>query len=652
MLGALVEFIEKGRVLSAVVVGQKGQHLQVLTENAREMTLAPKRILQSTPGALDLRLSRPELVRRIKEIAQRREADKRRVNVRELWELLQGEGEAFDPGYLAELAFGDRHPDHVSATFRVLFEEKLYFRLRQDYFVVNTPEQVAQIVEAQERERRREQMLAEGAAWLKAVAAGQGAGPPGQADEVVELLKGEAISGRDFPRHREATELLSRAGLSRPEAAFELLVALGVWSPDENLELYRLGITEEFPEEVEEEARRLVVAGPATDLGTRTDLRGQWMATIDGPGTRDFDDALSVERTERGLKVGVHITDVGAYVRPGSELEREALHRGATLYLPEGRIPMLPVPLSEGVCSLKAGEDRPAVTVLAELGPEGEVLGFEVQRSLIRVERQLTYEEVAADSDPHLAWLGEMAGRLRQRRVEAGALILPIPEIQIRVNGGEVSLQRLDTDAPSRVLVSELMILANTLAARALSEAGIAAVYRAQDEPRERLVGPGETDLYLLLRQCRQLSRAEWVTKPQPHSSLGVSAYTSTTSPIRKAVDLLVQRQLAAMLGEGEPQGEDELLSALSRIEEAQRRNWLLEQRRVRYWLLRYLERHVGERLEALVVAQHARRFQVVLTELLLDGDLPLSDALTPGQRVMVRVERADARRDLLALSL
>jgi len=650
-LGSVIEFIEKGKVLAAVVVGQKGQHHQVLTENARELTLAPKRVLYATTDGLDARSPRPELVRRVKEMAQRREEEKSAVNARELWELLQGEGESFDAAYLAELAFGDRAADHVSATFRALFEDKLYFRLRQDRFAINTPEQVEQTLEAQERQRRYEMLVNEGAAWLRAVAAGGAPEPPVVAGEAIDLLRGEAISGRDFPRHREATELLTRAGLTRPEAPFELLVALGVWSPDENLDVWRLDIPIDFPPEVEAEAAALIAAGPAVALGGRRDLRDLAMVTVDSASTRDYDDALSVEQTASGLRVGVHITDVGAYVRPGSQLEREALERAATIYLPEGRIPMLPPALSEGVCSLRAGEDKPALSLFAELSPTGEVSSFELARSLIRVERQITYEDV--DRDPGvLGGLMDAAHALRQRRLDAGAVVLPIPEIQIWLNNGEVGIHRLDPDSPSRLMVSEMMILANWLSARALSEAGVPGIYRSQDEPRERLVSPGETDLFVLLRQCRLLSRAEWVTRPQPHSSLGLPAYTSITSPIRRAVDLIVQRQLAALLGEGSPQSEDDILAALSRIEEAQRRNVGFEQRRVRYWLRRYLEGHVGECFEAIVLGQWPRRFQVVLTDILLEAELPLSSAVAVGQRVQVKIERADARREVLEISL
>jgi exoribonuclease-2 len=651
MLGSVLDFIEKGRVLSAVVVGQKGTHFQVLTENAREMTLNPRRILNATPDGLDLKSPRHELVRRVKEMSQRRDEEKGRVNVRELWELLLGEGESFDPAYLSELAFGDRAPDHVSSTFRALFEEKTYFRLNQDRFAINSEEQVERITEAREREQRRERLLGEGAAWLKAVATGEPAQAPADGAQIVELLKGETVWGRDSAGHQDAAELLGRAGLSRPEAAFELLVALGVWSPDENLDLIRLEVPLEFPEAVEAEAARLVAEGCALYPG-RLELRGGWLATIDGPSTRDYDDALSVERTERGLRVGVHVADVGACVARGGELEREALERGATVYLPEARLAMLPPALSEGLCSLKAGEDKPAISVFAELSPEGEVLSFELARSLIRVEQQLTYEQVDAAPDERLGWLLEAARNLRRRRLEAGAILLPIPEVQIRVGEGEIGVRQLDTDSPSRVLVSEMMILANSLMARALAEAAVPAIYRWQDEPRERLSREGQDELFIMLRQCRLLSRAEWSTSPRPHSNLGVPVYTSVTSPIRRAVDLLVQRQVAALLGEGTPQSEEELLAALSRIEEAQRRNAALEQRRVRYWLLRYLEGHVGERFEALVLGQWPRRFQVILVELLLEGELPLGSGLSVGQRVAVRIERADARRDVLQLAL
>ncbi|MFH0808860.1 MAG: RNB domain-containing ribonuclease [Pseudomonadota bacterium] len=639
-------------MFSAVVVGHKGQYAQIVTENSRELTLNQKRILNPTSGGLDPRGPRHELLREVKERSRSREEQKGRIDARELWDLLQGEGESFDAAYMSELVFGDRDPDHVSATFRALFEEKVHFRLNQDRFAINTAEQVGRIIEAREREALKERLLAEGAAWLKSVAAGQPTPPPADAGRVIELLKGEAVWGRDFPDHHDAGELLSHAGLNKPEATFELLVALGVWSVDENLDLSRLDVPVEFSAAVLEESRHLSTAGPRCDLNGRTDLRGTWTATIDGPSTRDYDDALTAERTERGLLVGVHITDVSAYINPDSRLERAALERAATIYLPEDRIPMLPPELSEDLFSLMLGADRPAMSVLAEISPQGDVLGFEIKRSLIRVDHQLTYEEAEAGGNDRLDWMLRVATALRRRRIEAGAILLPIPEVQIRLHGDEVAISRLDADSPARLLVSEMMIMANSLAAKALAGAGLPAIFRGQAEPRERLLREGENDLFSLLRQCRQLSRAEWSTGPQSHSSLGTAAYASVTSPIRRAVDLLVQRQMAAMLGVGEPTNEERLAAALSRIEEAQRRNNLLEQRRTRYWLLRYLEAHSAERFEALVVSQYGRKLQVVLIDLQMEADLPPTGTLSPGERIEVKIVRVDARRDVLEVGL
>src|SRR5947208_5519162 len=339
----------------------------------------------------------------------------------------------------------------------------------------------------------------------------------------------------------------------------------------------------EFPKDVLDQAERTSENIDARQLEEREDLRNEFIVTIDPDDARDFDDAIQVEKTGSGWRLGVHIADVATYVRPGSALDREARQRGNSVYLPDRVIPMLPERLSNGVCSLNPDVDRLTHSVFIHFDKHGTAKSARFAHSVIRSAHRLTYKQAyailnATPSDQlgerlHVAW--ELATLLRQKRFEHGALDLDFPEVKVWVDkeGHPVKLERVENDK-SHQLIEEFMLVANEAVARELKKRAIPTVYRVHENPdpeklaeyREFVLGfdyrvgdlTHRAELQRLLASFRgkpeeqalkvallkSLKRARYAPQPLGHYGLAKSNYLHFTSPIRRYADLVVHRAL------------------------------------------------------------------------------------------------------------
>jgi len=340
----------------------------------------------------------------------------------------------------------------------------------------------------------------------------------------------------------------------------------------------------EFPKDVVDQAERISEEVDAPQLEGREDLREEFIVTIDPDDARDFDDAVQVEKTTSGWRLGVHIADVAAYVEPGTALDREARRRGNSVYLPDRVIPMLPERLSNGVCSLNPGVDRLTHSVFIHFDKHGVVKSARFGRSVIRSAHRLTYKQAYAilTSPPHdrlgeglhLAW--ELAALLRRKRFQHGSLDLDFPEIKVWVDkqGNPVRLERVENDE-SHQLIEEFMLAANEAVARELKKRAIPTIYRVHENPDpEKLAEYREfvlsfnyrvgdlthrAELQRLLASIRgkpeeqalkvallkSLKRARYSAQPLGHYGLAKTNYLHFTSPIRRYADLVVHRALA-----------------------------------------------------------------------------------------------------------
>ena len=341
----------------------------------------------------------------------------------------------------------------------------------------------------------------------------------------------------------------------------------------------------EFPKAVLDEAATIPdKVDPRMSEG-REDLRSEFIVTIDPDDARDFDDAINVEELRDGSwRLGVHIADVSAYVKPGGALDREAFKRGNSVYLPDRVIPMLPERLSNGVCSLNPGVDRLTHSVFIQFAKDGSAKSARFAKTVIRSARRLTYREAyaALQSPPndqlserlHTAW--RLASLLRRKRFREGSLDLDFPEVKVRVdeNGKPVQLERIENDE-SHQLVEEFMLAANEAVARELKNKSVPTIYRVHENPDpEKLAEFREfvlsfnyrvgdltqrAELQRLLASTRgkpeeqalkigllkSLKRARYLPQPLGHYGLAKNNYTHFTSPIRRYADLIVHRTLA-----------------------------------------------------------------------------------------------------------
>lgn len=352
----------------------------------------------------------------------------------------------------------------------------------------------------------------------------------------------------------------------------------------------------EFPEEAIEEASR--VSSLLEDTSDRLDLRGKFILTVDPASARDFDDALSLDVDEKGQRVlGVHIADVSHFVRPGSPLDQEAEERGTSVYLVDKVIPMLPEQLSNGVCSLRPGEDRLCFSVFLTYDESGRVVHRDFARSVIRSKLRLSYEqalaliedrppegleEVPPEARPLLKGCAALARQLRETRMRAGALDLDVPEAEVvldeegRMTGIETRVYDI-----SHQMIEECMVAANEAVATELLQHKIPIMSRLHEAPDPEKLEDLAVNLRVLgfrpgnlseprnlagflssivdhpLREhahtmiLRSMKRAVYSAEASGHFGLAKQYYSHFTSPIRRYPDLVLHRQLAAYLDHG-----------------------------------------------------------------------------------------------------
>lgn len=656
--GSIVEYIDRKQIVCAVILGKKNQKLRLLTEHNREVSHEEKRLAHISGERLDPGMGRDALSNRLQNTVARRKELQKRIDVEALWEVLHTEATWIDLQTMAEFSFdGEISSDYTSAVMRALFEDRLYFKFDTNRFFPNSPERVARIAAQAAQEARKAHTIEEGSRWIhEALKAPHPSVPPDK-EEIIEILRSFYLFGKESPHYNIGKEIISRSGLDPKDGPFHLLVKLGIWDLDENLNLHRFGISDTFPPEVVEAGRELSYRQEKVKLNGRRDLTSLSTITIDSQSTLDFDDAISIEPDGDGFRLWIHVTDVSHFLKKGNLVDEEAMARSSSIYMPDKRIPMLPEPLAENLFSLKEGQDRLAISVSARLNQMSRVLEYEIFPSIIQVNRQITYYDanLMVDQDPELAAIYKVAQKFRKFRLNAGAIQLTLPETNVWIDSkSKISVTQINRESPSRLMVSECMILANWLAGRFFRKHGQSTIYRSQLEPRGRIIDESGGTLYQNWMQRRLLSRVIIGLEPEPHAGLGLDVYVTLTSPLRKYLDLATQRQLRSLLGLEDSYSDEDLRFIIQALEQPMSYITVLQRERLRYWILRYLERHVGEKEEAIVLEKRRQRYVVLLIKYTIECSLPLNSGadLKPEDTILVKIERVSARSDTVGLSL
>lgn len=346
-------------------------------------------------------------------------------------------------------------------------------------------------------------------------------------------------------------------------------------------------LNDKFSEEVMAEAEKAQEAVSEADFNGRLDLTDVLTVTIDGEDAKDLDDAITLHKEGEIYKLGVHIADVSHYVKEGSELDKEALRRGTSVYLADRVIPMLPHKLSNGICSLNAGENRLALSCLMDIDKNGNVISHSIHETVLNVHQRLSYEGVSAALEgdavyskeyeavlPMLREMGELAEILLNRRMERGSIFFNFQESKITLDeeGRPIDISpRARNFATS--IIEEFMLISNETIAEEFYWLQLPFVYRSHAKPdKEKLLSlseflsnfgyrikgkadhpkniqsllskfDGEDEMMIISKAVlRSLKQARYTYENEGHFGLAANYYCHFTSPIRRYPDLQIHR--------------------------------------------------------------------------------------------------------------
>ncbi|WP_072523898.1 ribonuclease R [Clostridium sp. Marseille-P3244] len=413
-----------------------------------------------------------------------------------------------------------------------------------------------------------------------------------------------------------------------------------------------LGIRTEFPEKVLNQAVRVGKPVSEADCVGRLDLRDWRMVTIDGEDAKDLDDAVSLDREGENYRLGVHIADVANYVQERSALDREALERGTSVYLADRVIPMLPHKLSNGICSLNAGEDRLALSCIMTISPEGEILEHQIAETVIRVDRRMSYNKVEsvlngeeqalteyAEFVPMIAQMKELSDLIRKRRGRRGSIDFDFPETKIELDeqGRPVDVHPYERNAATKI-IEDFMLMANETVAEEYFWREIPFLYRTHETPDEEKIrqlsafvnnfgyhihtrnevrpkeiqklldkAEGTPEEGLISRLAlRSMKRARYTTENTGHFGLAAKYYTHFTSPIRRYPDLQIHRIIKETLrGRMNEDREDHYGEILPKVaaqcSERERRAEEAEREVEKMKKAEYMKGHIGEEYRGVI---------------------------------------------------
>ncbi|NDC38943.1 MAG: RNB domain-containing ribonuclease, partial [Proteobacteria bacterium] len=611
--GAIVLFENDGLPVLAAVLGPKKQGYQLLSMRGREVELRADRLFAlgcSLPSELKTSAQKVEHLLGVHDRALK---DSATLNLEELWSLVKDEGESFSSEALASLYLGTHTPEqHLSLRLGVM-NDRIFFKRKGDLFQPRSAEVIAELKRSEEALAHKMQLLELTiSAFIKKLK-----DPtipfPGEAHSFIETLEELAVGVTDIEhsRLRDAKELLTILGdklkielpPSKEKRSLFLLKATGHFSETTNIALIRHRVPTRFTPQTVAAAEAVRVPQslaecPEAERAVRQDLTHLRCYTIDDAVTEDMDDAVSIEQTHDGYTLGIHISDVASSISPGSALDLEAKRRATSLYLAGVPVNMLPEPLSLNALSLVAGQPRLAVSYLFDIDRNFQILSGRIVPSIIKVTKRLSYEEAVEAlerGDHELTLLHSISASYESERLASGAMKITKKEVLIYPKpDGSFRLHEMDEDDLARSMVGELMVLANSLSARTAEQHRIPMAFRGQEQPDPDMTpaaklppeGPA-FDFYLRTR----LKKSTVGLTPTPHASLGLNAYLQATSPIRRYVDLLHQRQLLGFLFNGKPlYSAEELRRILEEIEPSLAAANQVSKETRRFYLLKYLQ--------------------------------------------------------------
>jgi exoribonuclease-2 len=661
--------------VQALVLESQGDRLRLYAVNRRESKISAARLLPWSGPSYGADLSRQAMDEALEDRRALRASIAAEISALEVWELTQGEVQKASAEWLAGLVWKAPSVDQEAALGHALLAAKTHFRFSPPDFEI-FPESVVEARKAEaETLRIRESFAVTGARFFQALCdiAMRKREPLGERelpDEDLAVKLKAMLTARlaDPDKAEDAAlwKLLTKGLPDSPHLALMLASAWGLVPEHHNFLLDRIGFDrgEDWADAFAEERRQLREAATLTLAGLPDDATPY--VSVDPASTMDRDDALYVEENAEGFGVRLALA-CPAFAWPfGGGLDKAVLRRSSSLYLPEGDEHMLPGDIGREIFSLDTGKRRPSLVVALTVSADGAVLAVEPRLAAVTVDANLTLEEAEAllgqsGPDPSAGRQAARAAMLRRglglarvlqnRRISAGAVIIerPDPEILVERAGEETVVRMVDgPEAPlAHLLVGELMILCNGVLAEWSRERGIPLLFRTQDVALPREFAGIWTEPQDISRVVRALPPASLESAARRHAGLGLSAYATFSSPIRRYADLVNQGQLLRMLEHGAPVFTQDSLEALLPLISARADAVNQVQRqRPRYWKLLFF-RSRGDRMwwDAVIADENEAFATIALpwAQLLVRGKRRrFSDKIYPGMAVQVRLGKID----------
>lgn len=580
------------------------------------------------------------------------------------WEILIEDNQATSPNDLANLLFSEISAVTSYASYSLLNNDKIYFKQKGDLYEPRSSSQVLELKHQAEAAAQRAKLIEEFQEKISTKLAGGEVTWTTSDRSRLDCLERYALYGDEASDKVAAQELLNFAKRQKNEqAAFQMLVDLGIWSEHENLNLLRSQIPIRFANELilaAQECLNAPISDSMQDL--RRDLTHLHVYTIDDISTTEIDDGLSIETLADGRKrIWIHIADPTRWLDPDSPLDRDARKRGTSVYLPTGVIPMFPIELAAGPMSLIQGKVCHAMSFLVDLDEVGAVTHYEIVASLVKPNYRLTYEDVEEmlqlGVEDDLDRLADFARLRKKWRVDQGAIEIHLPDTSVKVdskNGDRVTLELME-DTFSRQLVAEMMILAGEVAAHFAQTNNIPIPYRYQEQPE---LPPLDTLMQLPSGPVREFAICRCMTKgslglyASRHAGLGLDAYAQVTSPIRRYSDLLAHWQIKAFLRqEALPFTAEMLTAILQAIDPAIWDANQVERQSVKYWSLEYLRRNKDVVWEALMLdwlRENEKLALVLIEDLGLKLPMRINRQIQVGDNLRIKTGEVDPRKDII----
>ncbi|XP_043687973.1 ribonuclease II, chloroplastic/mitochondrial isoform X2 [Telopea speciosissima] len=677
--GLLLEFRKDSeRVLLAVAQKPDGKkNWMVSDQNGITSSIKPQQITYIVPGVENF--DQAEILNFIQKAHDNLDPSL----LEYAWMELLEKNKSVTPEELAEIIFGSMDPLESYCAHLLLSRDEIYFSTveSKSSHSVYEPRPTVQVEELLSRKHAKEAAEKELQEFVQLLISAKAmpshSKPPKKSWMVeenicqrIESLEAYAIDAcKTDDQKKMAGVILKAMGLPKmSSSALNLLIDIGYFPVHVNLDLLKFNIRTEYSDEIMSAAESLLSDSPDLDMMVRKDVTHLKVYAIDVDEADELDDALSATRLPDGqIKVWIHVADPTSLVQPGSIIDREAMRRGTSIFLPTATFPMFPEKLAMEGMSLKQGKVCNAVTVSVTLHPDGSIAEYTVDNSIIRPTYMLTYESASEllrlnlEEEAELRILSEAAALRLQWRRQQGAIDTTTIEARVKVANPDepepsINLYVENQADPAMRLVSEMMILCGEVIATFGSSNNIPLPYRGQ--PQSNIdssifahlpEGPVRSSAYVKIMRAAEMN----FRSPIRHGILGIPGYVQFTSPIRRYMDLLAHYQVKGFLrGDAPPFSAGQLEGMASLINMHVRVAKRLFNSSLRYWLLEFLRRQPKEKKFRALILRFIkdRMAALLLMEVGIQASSWVSVGVQIGDEIEVKVEEAHPRDDAVSL--